>query len=150
MLVHNISKGDCKRDPSRASNPCNLPTTAFCQAHHVIPCEVWDDPVATQINCCFDLNGPVNLIMLPCCDFEGRTASYHTGRTPKSTYINRIRMFFDQLRGETDPQKLCAKATNFVMMLTNELCNNKNKLNDETNIKPCSPPPGGTCTVKCS
>ena len=40
LLVHNISKADCKRDPNKASNPCGLPSNAFCQAHHVIPCEV--------------------------------------------------------------------------------------------------------------
>jgi hypothetical protein len=35
LLVHNISPADCKRDPRKVSNPCDLPPTAFCQA----PCD---------------------------------------------------------------------------------------------------------------
>jgi hypothetical protein len=167
VLVHNASptkgtkakcrcpqnpgpKPDCKRDPNKASNPCKLPSTAYCQAHHLIPCETWDSKVARLIHsCCFDLNGSTNLIMLPCCDYNGRMASYHRGRTP-SEYIRKVNDFLQQLDGETDSTKLCQKAKQFIRNLKNELCNNKGRLNDESNIQKCRQGVNGNCSVSCS
>jgi RHS repeat-associated protein len=150
LLVHNISQSDSRRDPNRASNPCGVPSTAFCQAHHVIPCETWDEPAATRIHeCCFDLNGPDNLIMLPCCEYEGRKAAYHTGRTP-SGYVRDVRALLQQLDRETDPARFCAGAMTILQNLKNGLCNNPMYLNRTTNIPNCSGARPSTCSVPCS
>jgi hypothetical protein len=148
MLVHNISQSDCRRDPSRASNPCSLPSTAFCQAHHVIPCETWDEPAATRIHeCCFDLNGPDNLIMLPCCDYPNRTAAYHTGRTP-STYVASVRTSLRQLNLVTDPDLFCAGARAILLGLKTSLCSSPMFLNRTTNIQSCSG--ARPCSARCT
>ena len=139
----------CVRDPNRASNPCDIPATAFCQAHHVIPCETWDEPAAAIIHlCCFDLNGPDNLIMLPCCDYMGRKAAYHRGRTP-SSYVSDVRKMLRPLNTETDTTKLCIKAKAILTYFINKLCNDGDYLNDDKNIVDCSKMPQGNCSVKC-
>lgn len=97
VLVHNASQPVCVRDSNRASNPCAIPANAYCQSHHVIPCEVWNERAARNIHrCCFDLNGSDNLIKLPCCEYRGRTAAYHRGRTP-GNYVLEVRTLLQRL-----------------------------------------------------
>lgn len=93
--------------------------------------------------------------MLPCCEYEGRTAAYHRGRTPGRGYQNKIiedlekfeRQFIDD--DKIDSKGLCEAVSKYLKELTEELCNDPNGLN-QTTPKDCDDMPEGNCTVKCS